>query len=114
MMETIKRYLRPEQIRELSLVFLIIVTLIFFGTQIEWLLQRAHSSTASPPPWRLSRSSPSERRWLFSRAITTRRSADCGLHGLFSVGTQLANNNEIAPLAAVLMAIGLGADAGPD
>jgi rhamnose transport system permease protein len=34
-MQTIKRYIRPEQIRELSLLFLIIAVVLFFGTQVE-------------------------------------------------------------------------------
>ena len=34
-MNTLKRYVRPEQIRELSLVLLILVAVVFFGSQIE-------------------------------------------------------------------------------
>ena len=33
-METIRRYFRPEQLRELSLVFLIVLILMFFGSII--------------------------------------------------------------------------------
>jgi len=34
-MELIRRYVRPEQLRELSLVFLIVLIFVFFGTQIQ-------------------------------------------------------------------------------
>ena len=33
-MEQLKRYFRPEQLRELSLVFLMALIFLFFGTQI--------------------------------------------------------------------------------
>ena len=35
MMEQLKRYFRPEQLRELSLVFLIVLIFLFFGSQIQ-------------------------------------------------------------------------------
>ena len=34
-MNAIKRYIRPEQIRELSLVLLILAVVFFFSTQID-------------------------------------------------------------------------------
>src|SRR5262245_18112347 len=35
MMELLKRYFRPEQLRELSLILLIVFIFLFFGSQIE-------------------------------------------------------------------------------
>ncbi len=35
MMDTIKRHFRPEQLREFSLVFLIVAIFLFFGSQIQ-------------------------------------------------------------------------------
>ena len=63
-MNALMRRFRAEQIRELVIVLLIIVVLIFFGTQIDNYLNRALLQPRSPPASRLSRFWPSVKHWL--------------------------------------------------
>lgn len=108
MMETIKRYLRPGQIRELSLVFLIIVTLIFFGTQIEGYYSGRTFNRITTTVAIIAVVAVGETLVILTRNYDLSVGSIVGFTAYF-VGTQLANNNEIAPLAAVGLAIGVGA-----
>ena len=108
MMETIKRYLRPEQIRELSLVFLIVVTLIFFGTQIEGYFSGRTFNRITTTVAIIAVVAVGETLVILTRNYDLSVGSIVGFTAYF-VGTQLANNNEIAPLAAVLLAVGVGA-----
>ncbi|MBI3764649.1 MAG: ABC transporter permease [Chloroflexi bacterium] len=107
-MDAIKRYLRPEQIRELSLVFLIIVTLIFFGTQIEGYYSGRTFNRITTTVAIIAVVAVGETLVILTRNYDLSVGSIVGFTAYF-VGTQLANNNGISPLAAVLMAIGLGA-----
>lgn len=107
-METIKRYLRPEQIRELSLVFLIIVTLIFFGTQIEGYFSGRTFNRITTTVAIIAVVAVGETLVILTRNYDLSVGSIVGFTAYF-VGTQLANDNEIAPLAAVLLAVGVGA-----
>lgn len=107
-MNTLKRYLRPEQIRELSLVFLIIVTLIFFGTQIEGYYSGRTFNRISTTVAIIAVVAVGETLVILTRNYDLSVGSIVGFTAYF-VGTQLANNNGISPLAAVSMAIGVGA-----
>lgn len=107
-MNTLKRYLRPEQIRELSLVFLIIVTLIFFGTQIEGYFSGRTFNRITTTVAIIAVVAVGETLVILTRNYDLSVGSIVGFTAYF-VGTQLANNNGISPLAAVLMAIGVGA-----
>ena len=61
-MNWLQRHFRPEQIRELSLLLLIIVAVLVFGSLIDGYYTRA-PSTASPRASPSSPSSRSARRW---------------------------------------------------
>jgi len=107
-METLKRYLRPEQIRELSLVFLIVVTLIFFGTQIEGYFSGRTFNRITTTVAIIAVVAVGETLVILTRNYDLSVGSIVGFTAYF-VGTQLANNNGIAPLAAVLLAVGVGA-----
>ena len=107
-MNTIKRYLRPEQIRELSLVFLIVVTLIFFGTQIEGYFSGRTFNRITTTVAIIAVVAVGETLVILTRNYDLSVGSIVGFTAYF-VGTQLANNNGIAPLAAVLLAVGVGA-----
>ena len=107
-METLKRYLRPEQIRELSLVFLIVVTLIFFGTQIEGYFSGRTFNRITTTVAIIAVVAVGETLVILTRNYDLSVGSIVGFTAYF-VGTQLANNNEIAPLTAVLLAVGVGA-----
>ncbi|MBM4424594.1 MAG: ABC transporter permease [Chloroflexi bacterium] len=107
-METIKRYLRPEQIRELSLVFLIVVTLIFFGTQIEGYYSGRTFNRITTTVAIIAVVAVGETLVILTRNYDLSVGSIVGFTAYFA-GTQLANNNEMAPLAAILLAVGMGA-----
>lgn len=108
MMGAIKRYLRPEQIRELSLVFLIIVTLIFFGTQIEGYYSGRTFNRITTTVAIIAVVAVGETLVILTRNIDLSVGSIVGFTAYF-VGTQLIRNNDLAPFTAVLMAMGLGA-----
>ncbi len=106
-MKTLMRTIRPEQIRVLSLVLIIILVAIFFGTQIEnyfspRLFNRITTSVAI-----LVVVAVGQTLVVLTRNIDLSVGSMVGFTAYF-VGTQLANNNELAPIVAVLMAVGVG------
>ena len=107
-MKAIQRAIRPEQIRVLSLVLIIFLIVIFFGTQIEnyfnpRLFNRITTSVAI-----LVVVAVGQTLVVLTRNIDLSVGSMVGFTAYF-VGTQLANNNEIEPLVAALMAVGVGA-----
>jgi rhamnose transport system permease protein len=107
-MEAVKRRIRPGQIRELSLVLIIILAILFFGSQIEnyfnpRLFNRISTSVAI-----LVVVAVGQTLVVLTRNIDLSVGSMVGFTAYF-VGQQLANNNDMLPAVAVLMAIGLGA-----
>ena len=106
-MKTLMRTIRPEQLRVLSLVLIILLVVIFFGTQIEnyfspRLFNRITTSVAI-----LVVVAVGQTLVVLTRNIDLSVGSIVGFTAYF-VGTQLANNNELAPIVAVLMAVGVG------
>ena len=106
-MKTLMRTIRPEQLRVLSLVLIILLVVIFFGTQIEnyfspRLFNRITTSVAI-----LVVVAVGQTLVVLTRNIDLSVGSIVGFTAYF-VGTQLANNNELAPVVAVLMAVGVG------
>jgi rhamnose transport system permease protein len=105
------RRLRPEQIRELVLVLIIILTLLFFGTQIENYFNARFFNRISTSVAIIAVVAVGQTLVVLTRNIDLSVGSIVGFTAYF-VGQRLAENNEIAPVAAVLMAIGLGAAMG--
>ncbi len=106
-MKTLMRTIRPEQLRVLSLVLIIFLVVIFFGTQIEnyfspRLFNRITTSVAI-----LVVVAVGQTLVVLTRNIDLSVGSIVGFTAYF-VGTQLANNNELAPVVAALMAVGVG------
>lgn len=107
-MRAVQRAIRPEQIRVFSLVLVIILAVVFFGSQIEnyynaRLFNRITTSVAI-----LVVMAVGQVLVVLTRNIDLSMGSVVGFTAYF-VGTQLANNNELAPLTVVLMAVGMGA-----
>ncbi len=107
-MKRLRRALRPEQIRVFSLVLIIILVVLFFGSQIERyysprLFNRISTSVAI-----LVVVAVGQTLVVLTRNIDLSVGSIVGFCAYF-VGTQLAQNNDMSPLAAVLLAIGVGA-----
>ncbi len=107
-MNTLRRYFRPEQIRELSLVVLIVVVFIFFGTQIQGYFSPRIFNRISTDVAIIAVVAVGETLVLLTRNYDLSVGSIVGFTAYF-VGTQLSHTPGIAPLVAVLMAIGVGA-----
>jgi rhamnose transport system permease protein len=110
-MTSIKRYVRPEQIRELSLLLLIIAAVILFGSQIEGYYSARTFNRISTGAAILAVVAVGQMLVVLTRNIDLSVGSIVGFTAYF-VGTQVARNNEIAPLVVALMAVGIGAALG--
>ena len=107
-MQAVLRRIRPGQIRELSLILIIVLAILFFGIVIEnyftpRLFNRISTSVAI-----LVVVAVGQTLVVLTRNIDLSVGSMVGFTAYF-VGQQLANNNDMAPAVAVLMAIALGA-----
>src|SRR3954471_9980992 len=110
-MTWIKRYIRPEQIRELSLLLLIVAAVILFGSQIEGYYSARTFNRISTGAAILAVVAVGQTLVVLTRNIDLSVGSIVGFTAYF-VGTQVARNNEIAPLVVALMAVGIGAALG--
>lgn len=107
-MTAIQKAIRPDQIRVLSLVLIILLAILFFGSQIEnyftpRLFNRITTSVAI-----LLVVAVGQTLVVLTRNIDLSVGSIVGFTAYF-VGTQLASDNEMAPLVAALLAVGIGA-----
>jgi len=107
----LQRYVRPEQVRELILLLLIVVAVIFFGALIEnYYTERTFNRIASSVTV-IAIMAVGQTLVVLTRNIDLSVGSIAGCTAYF-VGTLLANNNDLHPLMAVLIAVGLGAGLG--
>lgn len=107
MSDAIRRVLRPEQVRELSLVLLIVLAVLFFGSQIEnYYTPRTFNRIATSVAI-LVVMAVGQTLVVLTRNIDLSVGSIVGFTAYF-VGTQLAANNEMWPLLAVLLAVAVG------
>ena len=102
-MDWLRRRLRPEQIREWSLVLLIVLAVLFFSTQIENYLTPRTFNRISTSVAILAVVAVGQTLVVLTRSIDLSVGSIVGFTAYF-VGTLIANNNGIHPLAAVLSA----------
>jgi rhamnose transport system permease protein len=102
------RRVRPEQIRELILVLLILLAMLFFGSQIDNYYSARFFNRIATSAAIIAVLAVGQTLVVITRNIDLSVGSIVGVTAYF-VGTQLANNNEMWPLLAVLIAIGLGA-----
>jgi rhamnose transport system permease protein len=110
-MNWLRRHVRPEQIRELSLFMLIIVAVLVFGSLIDGYysfrtFNRIASSVAI-----ITVVAVGQTLVVLTRNIDLSVGSIAGFTAYF-VGTLIANHNGINPLLAVAIAIALGAAMG--
>lgn len=107
-MNAIKRYIRPEQIRELSLVLLILAVVFFFSTQIDNYMSARFINRIATSVAVIAVVAVGQTLVVLTRNIDLSVGSIVGLTA-YMVGTQLANHHGLSPVLAVLLAIGLGA-----
>jgi rhamnose transport system permease protein len=107
MMEQWKRYLHPEQLRELSLVFLILLIFLFFGTQIEGYFSPRIFNRVTSDVAIIAVVAIGETLVLLTRNFDLSVGSIVGLTA-FAVGKLLSFHPEMLPIVALFSAIGLG------
>ncbi len=106
-MTWIRRRFRPEQIRELSLLVLILAAVLFFGTQVENYYSPRTFVRITTSVAILVVMAVGQTLVVLTRNIDLSVGSIVGFTAYF-VGTMLARNNEMSPAAAVLLAVGVG------
>lgn len=108
MTSSLRRYLRPEQVRELSLVLLILAVLLFFSTQIDGYLSARFFNRIAADVAILAVVAVGETLVVLTRNVDLSVGSIVGFTAYF-IGTYLANNKDLNPMLVVLFAVGLGA-----
>jgi rhamnose transport system permease protein len=106
-MTWLQRHVRPEQVREFSLLLLIIVAILIFGSLIDnYYTSRTFNRIASSVAI-ITIVAVGQTLVVLTRNIDLSVGSIVGCCAYF-VGTLLAGNNDLHPILAVLIAIGLG------
>jgi rhamnose transport system permease protein len=107
----LQRHVRPEQIRELSLLFIILLAILVFGSLIEsYYTSRTFNRIASSVAI-ITVVAVGQTLVVLTRNIDLSVGSIVGCTAYF-VGTQIAAHPELSPALAVLMAVVLGAAMG--
>jgi rhamnose transport system permease protein len=107
----VQHRIRPEQIRELSLLFLIIVAILVFGSLIDgYYTSRTFNRVASSVAI-ITVVAVGQTLVVLTRSIDLSVGSIVGCTAYF-VGTQMAAHPELSPALAVLVALALGAALG--
>jgi rhamnose transport system permease protein len=107
-MQIIKRYFRPEQLRELSLVFLIVGIFMFFSFQIQGYFSPRIFNRVTSDVAIMTVVAIGETLVLLTRNFDLSVGSIVGLTAFF-VGKQLTGFPGMPPVAALLLAMGTGA-----
>ena len=106
-MNWLQRHVRPEQVRELSLLLLIVVAVLFFGTLIDnYYSARTFNRIASSVAV-IAIVAVGQTLVVLTRNIDLSVGSIVGCTAYF-VGTLIAGNNDLHPLVAILIAVGMG------
>lgn len=107
-MSTIRRILRPEQLRELSLVLLIALVVLFFGSQIDNFYQPRTFNRIATSVAILAVVAVGQTLVVVMRHVDLSVGSMVGFTAYF-VGRLLVNTPEMSPLVAILIAMAIGA-----
>ena len=110
-MNWIRRHIRPEQVRELSLLLLIIVAVVFFGSLIaNYYTSRTFNRIAASVTI-ITIGAVGQTLVVLTRNIDLSVGSIVGCTAYF-VGTLLARDNSLNPFLAVLIAVAMGGGMG--
>ena len=107
-MYRIRRYIRPEQVRELSLVFIIILAVLFFGTQIQGYYSARTFDRIASSVAIITVIAVGQTLVVLTRNIDLSVGSIVGFAAYFA-GQQISLHQEMSPLVAVGIAVGFGA-----
>jgi rhamnose transport system permease protein len=106
-MKRLTRYLRPEQLREFSLIFLMVLVFLFFGTQIEGYFSPRIFNRVTSDVAIIAVVAFGETLVLITRNFDLSVGSIVGLTAFFT-GKLLSFYPETTPLVSLLFAVGLG------
>ena len=107
-MNALRRRIQPDQLRELVTVLLILLTLLFFGTQIDNYFNPRFFNRISTSVAIIAVVAVGQTLVFLTENFDLSVGSVVGFTAYF-VGQQLSGNNDMAPAVAVLMAVGIGA-----
>ncbi|HUW11486.1 MAG TPA: ABC transporter permease, partial [Anaerolineae bacterium] len=110
-MNTLMRRIQPDQIREWVTVLLIILALLFFGTQIDNYFTPRFFNRISTSVAIIGVVAVGQTLVFLTRNFDLSVGSIVGFAAYF-VGQQLSHNSDMSPAVAILMAIGVGAAMG--
>lgn len=110
-MNALMRRFRPEQIRSLVLILILVLVAVFFQTQVDNFLSGRTVNRLQTSIAIIAVVAVAQTLVIITRNIDLSVGSIVGFAAYF-VGTQMVRNNEITPLLAALMAIGVGAGLG--
>lgn len=108
MINSFKSRVRPGQLRELILILLIVLMMIFFSTQIENYFSPRFFNRISTSVAIITVVAVGQTLVVLTRNIDLSVGSIVGFTAYF-VGQTLADNNDLSPFLVVLMSIGVGA-----
>ncbi len=106
-MTTIRKYVRPEQLRELILVVIILAAILFFGSQIENYYNPRMFNRITSDVMIILVVAVGQTLVILTRNIDLSVGSIVGFAAFF-VGRQVANNNDLSPVVLIALSIGLG------
>jgi rhamnose transport system permease protein len=105
---SLRRFLSPQQIRELSLFVILILVLLIFGSQIEgYFSPRTFNRIASTVAL-IATVAVGQTLVVLTRNVDLSVGSIVGFTAFF-IGNQFAFNRELDPILSVVMAVGVGA-----
>jgi rhamnose transport system permease protein len=107
-MSSLRRRLQPDQLRELITLLLIVVVLLFFGTQIDNYLSPRFFNRISTSVAIIAVVAVGQTLVFLTENFDLSVGSVVGFTAYF-VGQQLTGNNDMSPAVAVLTAVGIGA-----
>ena len=110
-MRWLQRHIRPEQVRELSLLLLIVVAVVFFGSMIDGYYTSRTFNRIAASVAIITVVAVGQTLVVLTRSIDLSVGSIVGCTAYFT-GAQLAAYNGMPPLLAALVAITLGATMG--
>ena len=108
-MELVRRYVRPEQLRELSLVLLIVLIFLFFGTQIEGYFSPRIFNRVTSDVAIIAVVAIGETLVLLTKNYDLSVGSVVGLTAFFTGKILSFYPDTTLPIVALLFAVGLGA-----
>jgi rhamnose transport system permease protein len=107
-MNALRRRVEPDQLRELVTLLLIVLTLLFFGTQIDNYFNPRFFNRISTSVAIIAVVAVGQTLVFLTENFDLSVGSVVGFTAYY-VGQQLSANNDMAPAVAVLMAVGIGA-----